>query len=474
MRFKKITALLMAMSMVAAVLAGCGGNSGGNKKDADNGTTGERIQAVMPGHEEWAEGVTVCDVPDDQKDITVLMSAGWDYWETMHSEEDPEVHVVARKIWEETVGGTVNIQVVTETEQVSYLSSAIATDTAPDIIANFFPRYSIVGFTEDLSDEKYADYLDWDNDELWNKGISGYYVWNDEWSGLFPNIEHDPWVVVYNKTKFEAAGEKTPIEYYKEGNWTWTQFVQTAKNMTDVTNNEYGYIGLYLQPSVDIRLNEEGHFYLDTNDTLMRKNTEIYNFFQGSGHPARCSTENMDFRNAFAGGKDAMTIMGKEEYERLITTTKETGGDEFGLAPMFSWDVCGETTPVLKSPGWSYTICSASNSKIGAAAYINLEAQVYRHLEQLRAEKEESGGLIYYTEEETKALEDVYKLMDEQTFEPLTRTYTNLPVSGFSFDDIMYNSQSLSMQALVDQGKPAAQADIDKLNKTIDLYLKEE
>lgn len=468
MNIKRLISGALAISLT--LLCACNGAEkngtvGSKKSDGSDG----KLDAVISGHPEWVEGIKMNDIPDDQKDITIMMSTGWDYYELMHSEESPHPNIVCKKAWEETLGGTLTIKVVTETLMTSYLTSAIASDTAPDIIpGSFFPNWSITAFTEDLSKEEYAEYLDWDNDELWDKNSSKNWVWNGEWTGLRPYLRNDPWVIVYNKTKFNAAGEKTPIEYYNEGKWTWTQFVQTAKNMTDIAKDEYGYMGLYIQPSLKYKLDSTGHFYIDAGTDVMRKNTEIYNLFQASGNPARCSRKNLDFRTLFAGGTDAMTVLGLNEYERLLTTAKENGGDEFGMAPLFTWDVLGETEPEPHNSTWAYTICSASNRKIGAAEYVHLNGACQSLISKLNSNTKKS----LYTDDEWKALEDLDKIIANKKVEEADREY-NLLIDGFKPDDIMYSKQTLSMQGLVDKAMPVLQANLDKINKNIDLYNKE-
>ena len=48
-------------------------------------------------------------------------------------------------------------------------------------------------------------------------------------------------VLFYNKTLFQRAGQKTPEDYYNEGNWTWATLRQLAKKMTDAQNGIYGF-----------------------------------------------------------------------------------------------------------------------------------------------------------------------------------------------------------------------------------------
>lgn len=53
-----------------------------------------------------------------------------------------------------------------------------------------------------------------------------------------------PYVIYYNADMFEEYGEKTPLEYYNEGAWNWSNFRTVAANMTDVQNGKvktYGF-----------------------------------------------------------------------------------------------------------------------------------------------------------------------------------------------------------------------------------------
>lgn len=48
-------------------------------------------------------------------------------------------------------------------------------------------------------------------------------------------------VLWYNTALFAAKGEKTPTEYFKEGNWTWDTFASVAKRMTDTSKGVWGF-----------------------------------------------------------------------------------------------------------------------------------------------------------------------------------------------------------------------------------------
>ncbi|WNR42873.1 ABC transporter substrate-binding protein [Paenibacillus roseipurpureus] len=49
-----------------------------------------------------------------------------------------------------------------------------------------------------------------------------------------------PSLMFYNKTMFKDKGQKTPMELYKNGQWTYDEFVKTAKTMTNKAQGVYG------------------------------------------------------------------------------------------------------------------------------------------------------------------------------------------------------------------------------------------
>mgnify|MGYP004658233967 CR=1 FL=1 len=54
-------------------------------------------------------------------------------------------------------------------------------------------------------------------------------------------IENPIAVLYYNTALFQRAGEKTPDEYLKSGDWTWATLRKVAKKLTDSQNGIYGF-----------------------------------------------------------------------------------------------------------------------------------------------------------------------------------------------------------------------------------------
>lgn len=131
---------------------------------------------------------------------------------------------------------TLLLNVVAESQWTDNLSTAVASGTSPDIIPAenmTFPVWSAKGLVANLDDEQFTNYLDLADEELgFNQALMEQYNFqgHPQWA-----IVEEPqmYYTVYNRTKFEILGEKTPMDYYLDGDkWTWSQFVETAKAMT--------------------------------------------------------------------------------------------------------------------------------------------------------------------------------------------------------------------------------------------------
>lgn len=53
--------------------------------------------------------------------------------------------------------------------------------------------------------------------------------------------ETPPQMIYYNTSIFSKKGEKTPKQYFDEGNWTWDTLRTVAKKMTDLQSGIYGF-----------------------------------------------------------------------------------------------------------------------------------------------------------------------------------------------------------------------------------------
>lgn len=116
-------------------------------------------------------------------------------------------------------------------------------------------------------------------------------------------------VIWYNKTLFETYGEKTPAEYYKEGAWTWDNFLKAAQNMT--SDGVWGFSTRDLnmlvrsQKTNFIKMNDDGTM------SITWKSSEVVNALQLTSdmiHKYKCWNPDLTYSTLnFKKGKVAMS-----------------------------------------------------------------------------------------------------------------------------------------------------------------------
>lgn len=486
---KKVLCAIMFICMLITLAAGCkdgdktsDGSKPGNDKSGTSGSNSsggsvERIQALGS---EYASGITIGKIDKDKRNIRIMWSVNWDYWQAQHTEESPDFHIVTKRVWEETTGGQVVVEVVGEVNQTTYLSSAVASGLAPDTLpvseANY-PSWQTVNFSRYFDDADIAKHIEFENTDLWDIPSSNEYKWDGHYPWLIPKKKKDPLIIVYNKTKFDLAGETTPMEHYKNGSWTWTQFKKTARSMTNVRNNEYGYTGFFLKHSYYLptkRDTKTGNFYVDWNDTRWSKwLTELYNFYQTLPLGPRRDRSSDNYKTTVPSGVDAMTSCYLSDFRAMNVISLENGGDELRIAPIYVLDVLGDTEIVPKEKVWGYSICSAASNPIGAAEYIRLEALIAKKIEE-KIEPEFGTLDSYLTEDEKQVLRYSNQMLDKRNIAPEDKMY---PVAGSAtmsafLEEVVYGEATKTFQAAIESCKPEIDESVRQSNEILKLYMK--
>ncbi len=261
---KKILAFLLVLCMVVG-LAACGKGDGGKETTgAPTGNTGnsgglnidttyEGSSFNPNGDNEAASKITNnddCINPEAFGGKTLELygfsSAAYDEIEDMGYGNFIWMMRAAVDEWAKL--NNVTIKFEGDYDQ-NTLMGAINSGEKPDLLlhCDHFPTVAALGLVRELTDEEVAKlsetcgmyYLDM------MKYKEGYYGVNYPWSGCS--------LFYYNKTMFEEYGEKTPKEYYMEGNWTWDTMESCLKAVTkdldgdgkmDTYGNGYPYRGL--------------------------------------------------------------------------------------------------------------------------------------------------------------------------------------------------------------------------------------
>ncbi len=149
----------------------------------------------------------------------------------------PIVEMLAQRF-----GGTFDTEITSSgTAYFDKLGQLIATGNSPDIV-----RYEWTSYPYGMSKNMYTpldEWLDMDS-ELWvneKEVIESYNYAGKHYyypSGIEPNF-----VIVYNEANIIEAGLDSPIELYKNNNWTWDTFKELNKKWVDKSEEHIGFTG---------------------------------------------------------------------------------------------------------------------------------------------------------------------------------------------------------------------------------------
>lgn len=467
---KRSLCAILVLVMLLAMTA-CDGTGG--KEAADPTAEG---YFCIPTTGEYSDNILLPELDDAH--VTVMMSIDWSYLENNNNPAEPFAQYYSTLIWRDAYAaqeGDVEIITISNEQHTDYLATQTASGIAPDIIpANdgTYPKWNAAGLTASM--EPYMDHIQINaknpndpEEDLYNHELmENYFRWGGESHGVITLSQPDRYYFVYNKTKFEQAGQETPLDLWEKGEWTWTNFVKTAKAMT--TDTDYGFTGWglfpYQSPYPMASLDQEtGKVSLDIDDTkYMRYMTEVYNLYQ-TENAARRDWALQDWQNLFPNGTDAMVKTTLSQYRLICEKAQRVEGDEFGIAPCPVFDPVGETESIANTTLWAYSISAAAENPIGAAAYIRLETLVTRNAEAALK------GQTWLDQN----LTDAEKAMLEATKDdPICNEiilgigdcYLGI-IDANIVPPMYYDATQESVQAIFDAQKNALQAEFDEFNQ---------
>lgn len=462
---RTLGAVLLSAAMLLGLTA-CtrgGTSSGGTSPGGVSAGEGNNTPAdgIAAKGSKWAEGLTVPEL--ENRKISILLSTSFDEEMERDTEEAPSSLYQTWLTWKETYGEDVEVIKVEWDSFTTYLTTNAAAGSTPDIVyggTTWFPSWPAKNLVQSL--EPYMDF----SDSMWRKDIMDQMKWNGQYYVAYAQ-EPENFYICYNKTKFELAGETTPLEYWQQDKWNWTQFVETAKNMTDIDNDEYGYTGWNLGLSKSIYslidVGEDGSVSsLITTPKVKRWFTEIYNFYHTGA--ARTDNQKGNFLTTFPAGKDAMIHISPEEYVRMQRRLQVTGGDEFEIAPYPIFDPNGETVSKTTTNIYGLSIASHAKNPEGAAAYIKLYYQIMANINNSYGELGLFGS--YLSEEEKAAIKEANESTAELNF---LHGFGNASSRFQSYvGDVIYSPQKEgSVSSLLDSFESVLNAEIAEFEGSI-------
>jgi multiple sugar transport system substrate-binding protein len=292
---KKYLVLLLAFVLVVSVSACASGTSSstGEESSAKNAGSGEKFE---------------------------LNFVSWDTNPTTQ-----EIFQMAKKNFEAKHPNiTVKIDATQYDNYMTKLQTQIAAGDPPDIMQigeRDFRRYMVKGIISDLI--PYAKQDNANLDDL-NKNVMNTVMVD----GKLPVIPLAPtaMAIYYNKKLFDQAGVP-----YPQDNWTWEDFVDTAKKLTKVQDGKTVQFGALLPTSkdwVEPLVISRGGSYLSADGSTVKgfldgpKSVEAYKWYidlfrVAKIAPTPAQTNSMAGVDLFATGKVAMQYTGPWPLENL-------------------------------------------------------------------------------------------------------------------------------------------------------------
>lgn len=217
-------------------------------------------------------------------------------------------------------------------------------------------------------------------------------------------------VTVYNKTLFENAGLKTPLELYKSGQWNWNTFREAARNLSQDTNGDgkndifgfadYDINGLLCSNGVSL-LKYDGKNYSPDNSDAAKRAYQLY--FDMINIDKSICGDPWSWRTDMIQGKLAMVF----QSTALILEAKNSGSKfEYDFVPLPKGPDTDSYYKTSGGGGSFYAMGATCKNPEGAYAYIKFAAE-YKSKMGLYDENE---GTAKYTADQEKRLTEYSKL----------------------------------------------------------------
>lgn len=211
MKKTRLIAIASCFAMTAAALAGCGGSGSGAASTTAAGS-GDAAQTTAAGSGE---------------EVTIRYGI-WD------SNQEPTLRAIADKFEEENPGIKVEIELTPYKEYFTNLETSATGGTAPDVFWMNAPhviQYAEGGMLLPLDDKFDASETAKASD--FPQSLVDLYTVDGVRYGMPKDF--DTAAVFYNKEIFDNAGVAYPTD-----DWTWDDYVETAKKLTDPEKGIWG------------------------------------------------------------------------------------------------------------------------------------------------------------------------------------------------------------------------------------------
>ncbi|MCL6605210.1 MAG: extracellular solute-binding protein [Paenibacillus sp.] len=326
---KRTTKGVLCSLLAATLLAGCGGNNGGNTGNADS-AAGNKTDSV------------------EAKSVTLKMFIAQPRFKEHYDKYIADF--VAKEKADKNIDVSVQLEMPTADNASQILKTRLASNDAPDIFAihavNEIPSYYKAGYLEDLSNQPFAGKL--------LDSVKPSVTTTDGKIVALP-LETLSWGYLYNKKIFTDLGLTPPttltemkavVEKLKASNIT--PFVLSYKEswipQLVLPLAVGGMVKTKDADFVDKMSKDEGSF-TDMKSAIF----DIFDLINANGTAKATEVGGDDGAAAFAAGKGAMWLQGPWYAETILKSNPDL---DFGVAPL----------PINDDPNATLINLSASTS----------------------------------------------------------------------------------------------------------------
>jgi len=301
---------------VAAGLAGCGGGDGGDGGSSDGG--GSDGSDGSGGTDGGGGTATSVD--------------SLDYWNIHNGDpfREPINGIVSD--FQESSGVTVNTRYVDNDDIAQQLSSAVASDTLPNVGLLAIQTIQRLGADGTLSAESTTSVVEEIGEDDFRDGPLQFMSSGD---GGYYGVPADAWVqgIWYRKSAFEEAGLDAPV--------TWDAILEAAETFHDPDNDTYGIgfgtkIDAYARQCFTQFARSNGARVLDADANVVfdsQAMVETLQFYQDLGQYTPGSVTFDDTRNLYGNEQEHMFLYSSYLLPDLLGDEGQEMVSDTGLAP---------------------------------------------------------------------------------------------------------------------------------------------
>lgn len=459
---KKITSV-MCLCLAILLFAGCGGET--SSKNESSARPSQTEYTLEAKGSQYAEGIYLKNLSDPT--VVYMTNTTWEFICEENKEKSPTPIYHAMSIWKETYGTDVTIDLVDWDSYTDHLITATASGSAPDVMRYYentnHPLWAVRNLISPID-----TYLSLD-DEDYDLYYSRRYAVGDKIYALFGKAMNVPALsIVYNKTKIEQSGQKTPIEYAKEGQWNWTNFIKLCKAMTNTDKNDYGLTGWNYGTNLAVslaHLSKDGKVVNNIDNPDYRSMYgKLYDMLITDSVARRDSTR-MDARTTLPNGQDTMAFIESLEYPQFVERAAANGGVyEMGIAPVPVFDFLGDTEPrgcaTACYPG--FAISSSPQNSEAAAEFVRLVTKVASNISRKSGK---FGTLTDYLSDEEKEVYSSLKVDSTEDYIPITNALTG----STKYQSTIWGSGQITKTAsqLIEADRAALSASIAEFENSV-------